>query len=145
MSIMVVDITVFLIFILSFWIGWSIGIAIDWVSIIWVLVFAVFITFVLPFFISFVDHSTAGPSRGVYYIFGLLTMGLIFICLYLLMGRKKFSRGVRRFIGSGVLALLATYSYMIVLISMDQIGWIDLSRSLLIGNIPNWILNPINY
>lgn len=141
---MVVDSTVILMAVLSLWIGWSIRLSIDWMSLVWIALFTVMVTFLLPYFMTFVDQSSAAISPVAYYLFGIVVMALIFLSLYLLIAQKKSSSsGLKRVVGSMVLAVVSTYAYIIVLMSMAQYGWINTDNSVLIGHLPNWILSPL--
>ena len=141
---MLIDGVVILIFVLSFWIGWLIRIYIDWLSLIWVALITVVLTIFLPYFMAFVDRSSADFSPIAYYVFGFLVIALIFVAIYLLIGhRKSSSSGLKRGLGSLVLAMVSGYSLIIVLVSMAEIGWIDISDSSLMSRLPNWILSPL--
>ena len=140
---MVVDSTVVLVAVIGFWVGWSIRLSIDWRSVAWIVVFTALITFLLPYFMAFVDQSSAAISPVTYFVFGIVVMVLIFLSIYLLIAQKKSSSsGLKRVVGSIVLAAVSTYAYIVVLMSMAEYGWIDSSHSILIGNLPNWIVSP---
>lgn len=140
---MVVDSTVILMAMISLWIGWSIRLSIDWISLVWIALFTLIITFLLPYFMAFVDQSSAAISPVAYYVFGIVVMALIFLSFYLFIAQKKSaSSGLKRVVGSMVLAVVSTYAYIIVLMSMAQYGWVNTDHSILIGHLPSWILSP---
>ncbi len=141
---MIIDLIIFLVFLSSIWIGWSMRIYVDWLRILWLVLFAVLVYFVLPYFISFVDHSSANLPLPLYYVFGIGVTVLIFLGFYMLIGQNhKTSSGVQRLAGSMVLALVSVYSLIVVLSAMSDYGWIDISQSLLFSKIPDWFLKPL--
>lgn len=142
---MIVDLTVILIFFISLWIGWSLRISIDWLRMLWIILFAILISITFPYFISFVKNSSTNFPITYYYIFGIVLAGMIFLGFYLLLKTNRSpSSGIRRLAGSLVLAFVSTYSLLIVLVSMAEYGLIDVSNSRVLTLLPSWILSPVN-
>jgi len=141
---MIVDIILILVFLVSLWIGWSIRIFIDWRRLLWLVLFGAFISVALPFFLDFVEQSSANLTHGFYYTIGIGMAALIFFYFYLLIRGKNGSSGVRRFVGSVVLAIVTFYSCVIVIWAMSNYGWLEVGDSLLFTHFSGWLLKPVD-
>lgn len=141
---MIIDLLILLVFLTSIWIGWSMRIYLDWLRILWIVLFSFSIYSLLPYFISFIEHSSAELPRMVYYSIGIGVALLIFLGLYLLIQQNhKASSGVRRIVGSLVFVIVTAYSLIVLLSTMGSYGWIDISQSLVFLEIPDWLLTPL--
>ncbi len=142
---MIWDVIVVLIFLISFLIGWTVRIYLNWVRVILVMGFAGILFFLIPYFVTFVEHSSAGWPSYVYYVFGLFIFLLIFLAFYIILsGNGSSITTVRRGAGSTVLAVVSTYALIIVLTSFSEYGWIDVRNSAIMTNLPSWLLYPVN-
>ncbi len=142
---MLVDLSVIVVFLASLWIGWSTRISINWLRFLWIILFATGVAAVFPYFISFVRNSSTDFPIYSYYVFGILVIGMIFLCFYLLLRTKRApSSGVRRLAGSLVLGLVSVYSLLVVLVSIADYQWIDAKNSIILSKLPEWILKPFN-
>ena len=139
---MIIDFLLAMVFFVSLWIGWSLRIYIHWLRLLVVIIFACLIWLITPFFLDFVEHSSAEISPGVFIGFGIGLAVLIFLCFYTLIKGKKTSSGFRRFAGSMTLALLSLYSLMIILSTLSSYGWVNVTESILFTEIPEWLLEP---
>lgn len=141
---MIIDVLLLLVLLASIWIGWSMRIYLDWLRILWIALFSFLIYSLLPYFFSFIEHSSADLPRLFYYGIGTGMAVLIFLGFYLLITQNhKASSGARRLAGSLVFVIVSVYSLIILLSTMGNYGWINLSGSLLFSKIPNWLLTPL--
>ncbi len=141
---MIIDAILILVFVMSLWIGWSIRIYIDWRRMVWLIIFGLVIRMVLPYFVNFVEQSSANLTVAFYYTFAIGMATLIFLCFYMLFRGKDQASGVRRIAGSIVLAIVSFYSLVIVLWTMGSYRWIDVGHSMFFSHFPEWFLKPFD-
>ena len=142
---MIIDVSLILIFFISLWIGWAMRIYLDWFRVLWIILFAVLIWIILPFFMTFVAHSSTHFSVTFYYTFGIMMAVLIFLCFLMLFRTKRASSSfVRRLMGSFALAFISCYSLLVVFYTMAAYGWVDIEQSFVFSKMPEWVLNLLN-
>lgn len=134
---MIIDIILILVFLISLWIGWSIRIYIDWRRVVWLILYGLFIKMILPYFMNFVEQSSANLTGSFYYAFGIGMVLLSFLCVYMLFRGKNEALGVRRIVGSIVFAIISFYSLVIVLSAMVRYGWIEVDHSVVFSIFSN--------
>ncbi|MBY5957703.1 hypothetical protein KUV50_06155 [Membranicola marinus] len=134
---MTIDLVIFFVFVTSIWIGWTMHIYLDWLRLLWIGVYALVIVTALPYFFSFIDHSSADLPLNFYYGIGICVAALIFFGFYLVIRQNhQASSGVRRVAGCLIFVVVSVLSLMVLLITMEEQGWIDVSQSLILSRIP---------